>query len=242
MMIKIVEIYKPEKVLAPAPSARLTYNNGPLISNVSVITIFWGKKWSKSPHNATCEKLQAFFDFITKSTLIDELEKYSVSKYKISRGEHKESVLITDPAPPRMLFDSEITKILKDKIVNKTLSAPTKDSLYFVYLEPGITLSKDNSTSCFAFCGYHDHIDSKIFYAVMPFPDCNPCRGNLTLFDALTSTSSHELCEAITDPIPPSGWYDNSFGEIGDICAWKTKKLGRYTVQMEWSNSEYTCM
>lgn len=25
-------------------------------------------------------------------------------------------------------------------------------------------------------------------------------------------------------------------GEIGDICAWKTKRIGNYTVQLEWSN------
>ena len=59
---------------------------------------------------------------------------------------------------------------------------------------------------------------------------------------ALTSSSSHELCEAITDPIPGQGWYDDSNGEIGDICAWKTKKLGPYTVQLEWSNAAEACV
>lgn len=50
-------------------------------------------------------------------------------------------------------------------------------------------------------------------------------------FDALTVTASHELCEVITDPIPGQGWYDNQNGEIGDIYAWQTKKIGQYTVQ-----------
>ena len=54
--------------------------------------------------------------------------------------------------------------------------------------------------------------------------------------DALTSTSSHELCEPITDPIPGQGWYDDANGEIGDICAWKSKKLGKYAVQLDCSN------
>ena len=67
----------------------------------------------------------------------------------------------------------------------------------------------------------------------MPYPGCLGCTGNLAPLDALTSTSSHELCEAITDPIPGQGWYDDANGEIGDICAWKTKQLGAYTVQME---------
>jgi len=57
----------------------------------------------------------------------------------------------------------------------------------------------------------------------------------------MTSTSSHELCEAITDPIPGEGWYDDANGEIGDICAWQTRLVGEYTVQLEWSNKNNQC-
>jgi hypothetical protein len=53
----------------------------------------------------------------------------------------------------------------------------------------------------------------------MPFPNCSGCLGGMTSLDALTSTSSHDLCEAISDPAPGQGWYDDRHGEIGDICA-----------------------
>jgi hypothetical protein len=76
----------------------------------------------------------------------------------------------------------------------------------------------------------------------MPYPGCSGCTGGLAAPDALTSTSSHELCEAITDAVPGTGWYDQTHGEIGDICAWKTKQLGGYTVQLEWSNQQNNCM
>lgn len=69
------------------------------------------------------------------------------------------------------------------------------------------------------FCGYHNDINAQIFYAVMPYPGCPGYTGNLDVEDALTSTSSHELCEAITDAVPGQGWYDDNNGEIGDICA-----------------------
>jgi hypothetical protein len=111
-----------------------------------------------------------------------------------------------------------------------------------VFLPPGITLSFDAGTSCSNFCGYHSDINGSIFYAVMPYPDCAGCTGSLSVTDALTSTSSHELCEAITDPVPGQGWYDDQNGEIGDICAWKIKKLGAYTVQLEWSNRAGQCV
>jgi hypothetical protein len=64
----------------------------------------------------------------------------------------------------------------------------------------------------------------------------------MLVFDALTGTSSHELCEAISDPVPGSGWYDNVNGEIGDICAWNFKQVAGYTVQLEWSNQNNKCM
>jgi hypothetical protein len=125
---------------------------------------------------------------------------------------------------------------------NSAFPQPSQNTLYFVYLPPNVKVVQGGSSSCQAFCGYHSDISSQIFYAVMPYPGCAGCTGTLTTFDALTSTSSHELCEAITDPIPGQGWYDDNNGEIGDICAWKTKVLDGYTVQLEWSNQANQCM
>ena len=76
----------------------------------------------------------------------------------------------------------------------------------------------------------------------MPYPGCAGCAGGLALLDALTTTTSHELCEAITDPVPGAGWYDEANGEIGDICAWQTRRLGAYSVQLEWSNAQQACI
>jgi hypothetical protein len=61
-------------------------------------------------------------------------------------------------------------------------------------------------------------------------------------FEALTVTSSHELAEAITDPVPGAGWYDDVNGEIGDICAWQTETIAGYSVQKEWSNAQGQCV
>jgi hypothetical protein len=126
--------------------------------------------------------------------------------------------------------------------VKKGVPQATRNTLYFVYVQPGVRVVMGGSASCQAFCGYHNVIGRKIFYAVMPYPGCNGCTGGLSVLDALTSTSSHELCEAITDPIPGEGWYDDAHGEIGDICAWQTKKIGNYTVQLEWSNRAGQCV
>ena len=119
--------------------------------------------------------------------------------------------------------------------INQSIPRPTAHTLYFIYLPPGITVIKAGAgQSCapHGLCGYHDTIQRQIFYAVMPYPNCRGCliQGNTSAFDALTSTISHELCEAITDPIPGMGWYDNDNGEIGDICGWKIKDIGTYKI------------
>ena len=116
-----------------------------------------------------------------------------------------------------------------------------KDTIYFVFLEKGIVSVMGGSRSCQSYCGYHNNVDS-IYYGVMPYPGCDGCLSGLALLDALTSTSSHELCEAITDPVPGTGWYDDTQGEIGDICAWQFKQIDGYTVQLEWSNEQIRCV
>jgi hypothetical protein len=42
--------------------------------------------------------------------------------------------------------------------------------------------------------------------------------------------------------VPGTGWYDDANGEIGDICAWQTRKLGQCTVQLEWSSAPQRCL
>ena len=71
---------------------------------------------------------------------------------------------------------------------------------------------------------------------------CAGCLAGLSPFEALTSGCSHELAEAITDPVPGTGWYDDANGEIGDVCAWENKRLGDYLVQRLWSNRAGVCV
>jgi hypothetical protein len=243
--IRIVPLHvtRPAAVAAPAAKPHLTYRKGALISAVEVFTIFWGAKWKSAPQSAMVGEINQFFDFILTSALIDELTEYNVAKYPIKHGKRSGTATITTPAPRTSVTDSAIQKMLQQQIAtNKAVPKPTANSLYFVYVQPGVSVVMGGSSSCQAFCGYHNNIGSKIFYAVMPFPGCDGCTGGSAAFDALTSTSSHELCEAITDPIPGQGWYDDANGEVGDICAWQTRTIGKYSVQLEWSNRANRCI
>ena len=247
--IRIVPTHDPAGLRAEiagapaAPPPHLSYRGGPLLSAVEVFTVFWGTAWQQSAQNAVATKLNQFFDFILTSALIDQLSEYSVPAHPIGRGRRTGTATIAHPTLRHSVTDSAIQHMLQQEIsTNSAFPQPTANTLYFVYLPPGVKVSQGGSRSCMSFCGYHEDINSQIFYAVMPYADCSGCTGGLNALDALTSTSSHELCEAITDPIPGQGWYDDVHGEIGDICAWQTKKVSSYAVQLEWSNKANACV
>jgi hypothetical protein len=249
--IRIVPLSLPDAVRRPTPEAlaaglasppRLTYRNGPLLAAAEVFTIFWGADWQASNYAALSAQINQFFDYILTSALIDQLSEYNVPGWTIGHGKRTGTLVLTEPALKQSVSDTAIQHMLQQQIAgNAALPPPTPNALYFVYLAPGVRAVQGGSSSCQGFCGYHNDISGQIFYAVMPYPGCAGCTGNLSTFEAVTSVTSHELCEAITDPIPGQGWYDDTNGEIGDICAWQTKTLGAYTVQLQWSNQANQC-
>ena len=228
---------------APSPTPNLTFRNGPLLTNVEVFTVFWGAAWQLQGSAALLGKVNQFFDEILVSPLIDQLAEYSVTGQAIGHGKRTGTLTISAPVLGTSVTDSAIQHTLQHLIAtDANLPRPGPNTLYFLYLPPGVKVIQGGSASCTGFCGYHNDIAGQLFYAVMPYPGCSGCTGGLSPQDALTSTSSHELCEAITDAVPGQGWYDDHYGEIGDICAWKTKQVGTWTVQLEWSNAQQKCV
>jgi hypothetical protein len=242
--IRVGPLHRPEAPARAAAAAApvLTYRSGPLLTAVQVFTVFWGSAWQQAPNTGLLQQMNQFFDYILTSQLMDQLAEYSVPGQAIGHGSRIGTTVLTSPALGASVQDSDIQQLLQQQIDAGTLPATNPNTLYFVFLPQGVQVVQANSASCQAFCGYHDSFGNNVYYAVMPYPDCQGCTGGLALSDALTSTTSHELCEAITDPIPGRGWYDDNNGEIGDICAWKTRTLGSYTIQLEWSNQAGSCI
>jgi len=241
--IRVVPLHRPEaQRIAAAATPRLTYRGGPLLTAAEVFTVFWGAEWKQAAQSAIATNMNLFFDYILTSALMDQLGEYSVPGKNIDHGKRTGTATLTSPAPNASVQDSTIRQLLQQEIAAKNLPSPSPNSLYFFFLPPGVQVVLGGSASCKEFCGYHDSTGDNIFYAVMPYPGCSGCTGGLSVVDALTSTTSHELCEAITDPVPGQGWYDDSNGEIGDICAWKTRTLGGHTIQLEWSNNAGSCV
>jgi hypothetical protein len=242
----------------PAPAAlpppKLTpHPGGRLLTAVEVYTIFWGTGWQQAPQNGLIQPLNNFFDFILTSLMMDLLREYSVPGQTIGYGRRVGTNTITravglvsadpgtvQPGGGRLVTDGQIQFALQGWISNIAIPQPNNNTLFFVYLPPNVTSQLPNgSISCIlgGYCGYHGAINGAIPYAVMPYLNCGVCAsGPNQPFDSLTEVSSHELCEAITDPVPFTGWNDDNrtpTGEIGDLCNSLPTRLGAYNVQLE---------
>jgi hypothetical protein len=169
------------------------------------------------------------------------------------------------------ITDAQIQSELLAQINAGHLPGPTNDALgnpntlYMIYFPPGKTISQGGSNSCQAggFCAYHgttsSTLNSKhVLYGVLPDMQagsgCSSGCGTSTVFGNYTSVTSHELVEALTDAdvgiattfAAPLAWYDQTNGEIGDICnAQQGSYVANgttYTIQLEFSNSANNCV
>jgi hypothetical protein len=169
------------------------------------------------------------------------------------------------------ITDAQIQSELLSQITAGHLPAPVIDAtghpntLYMIFFPPGKTISQGGSNSCQAggFCAYHGTTSSlfsghNVLYGVMPDMQagsgCSTGCGSSTVFGNYTSVTSHELTEALTDAFvgiattfaAPLAWYDQTNGEIGDICNGQQGNYvangTTYVMQLEFSNSANNCV
>lgn len=174
-----------------------------------------------------------------KSTSLTERLVRSAAKHRHQQGSASTSIT-----------DQDVQNLLESNLAS--LPSPDPNTLYVMMFPTGVSISVGSDASCQTFCGYHssfqDANGNTIRYAVHPFPDCAGCQGGLSNTDVLTSIITHEVAEAETDAAADgSGWYDQTNGEIGDICAWQFKQVtgpdGKaHTVQLLWSNAANNCI
>jgi len=277
------ELSKPKQ---QTPAAHLNYYGGPVVSNLQVIVVFWGPNVSST----VTSQIGGFFQAITDSSYFDLVSEYSTSltpvgggtgtNQSIGRGDYGGAFTITPSLcaiAPCTITDSEVKAELLTQVADGSLPPPTLDAngnvntLYMIYFPHAVTITQGGSASCaaFGFCAYHGTtsftFNSKhLLYGVVPDfgagSGCDTGCGGGSEFQNITSVSSHEMIETVTDAdvgiatsfAPPLAWYDpnsqdqDGGGEIGDICNAQQAQVSAggstYTIQKVWSNLEGACV
>ncbi|HTD24600.1 MAG TPA: Ig-like domain-containing protein [Terriglobales bacterium] len=251
----------------------LNYYGGRVISNVQVAVVFWTANVNFTTHN----QIKGFYSTINNSPYIDMLSEYNTvgltgfadgmpgSNQTIGRGTVIGPYTIAPSVTGTTVDDSQIISELQAQIAAHNLPDPVTDgsgnvnTLYMVYFPLGYTITLQGFLSCQQFCAYHGTYTNNnlsIPYGVMPdlsAPGCRTGCGSGTTFQNLTSVSTHELAESITDTevglvgntfVRPLAWVDPTGNgqEIGDLCNHIHATLSGYTVQEEWSNAMNSCI
>lgn len=238
-----------------APSAKVTYNftyhGGPVISNVKVVTIFWG------PNVPNQGQVNAFYKGITNSAHMDWLSEYNTPTQSIGRGTLYGS-LVDDGAPAGdEISDAQIQREITRLIKAGSAPPPDDDVLYMLHFPSGASITMDGNRSCVQFCAYHGSFKlggQKVYYGVMPDVSggCASCGGTRDKLANTTIIASHELIESITDPgvglanerndMSYLAWYDDQHGEVGDVCEVRSGVVDGWSVQAEYSMVAGQCV
>jgi hypothetical protein len=172
----------------------------------------------------------------------------------------------TDAATPgNCITDAQIQAEIQ-KVIPLAGWASGTNRMFLLYTSSGEgSCFNASSTSCAytQYCAYHSFIPTSppIIYANIPFGNLSVCQNpgqpspnGDAVADAVTDVASHEMTEAITDPML-NAWFDSSGNEIGDICnfdygpnGWDAGLANQqwgghfYEVQREFDNHTNTCV
>jgi hypothetical protein len=219
----------------------VTYHGGGVLPHVEVQALYYGSDWSSnSTLYQSTGRIEGYLKYLVNSPYMDMLTN---AGYGVGRGTFSQGRIVNyNVNKAYYLDDSTIQYNLLGLIRNGTLQRNDANRLYVIFVEPGVAVSAGGASSIYDFLGYHSAV-SGVAYAVLPYQaGFNAHYNYLSTFDSLTAVTSHEVAEAVTDPLKSGqyGWFDDAIGartggegEIGDIVNGQLVRLNGYVVQKE---------
>lgn len=229
--------------LPPVPSVQ--YLGGTVLNAPQVIPILYSI-------DSKVADVQAFLGALGTSTYFQQVTAEYVDGGSALTAVNP--IVLTD-TPPSTIDDTQIGPWLANLVQSDAgLPPPAQGNIYVIFYPSTttVTVKAAGWTLCSNNLGYHT-ASPTLVYAVIP--DCGPVVGRTTTaLDSVTSIASHEIVEAVTDPLGSEdnlGWvtldaqhavWNFSPGtEIGDLCAFQPQSyqriVGAYVVQRMWSNA-----
>lgn len=240
------------------PAITLTYRNGPVLVTPTSYVVLWGYTKYGDP-NSVAPLLENYLSRMGGSGHNNIYTQY----YEVSNGS---KIYITNPSSQYAgVWDDETDAVPLHPTDAQVAAEAVRAVSHFGYNANAsyiVATPHGRSTSGFRtqWCAYHSATTSSgklVSYTNLPYmPDAgascganiiSPPSGETGADEGVTIVGGHEYGESVTDPNPPTGWYNNSYGEIGDICAWtniQNDPFGSsyYTSQPMFSNATQSCV
>jgi hypothetical protein len=218
---------------------------GPLLTAPRIVSVFF-------PDDALAPDLTAFTSALGSSSYWKEV----VGEYGVGPSVAEAPIQLSETAPSSISLEG-IQAWLRQKLEDGAsgwILPDADESLFVLYYPATTSVTLNGLESCSTFNGFHNEVSlsngKAISFAVVP--RCTSL-ADVHGLDALTVAASHEIIEAVTDPLPQSHpafaaapeefiWtYVTGGGEVGDLCASQSGMHLRpsslpYEVQRTWSN------
>jgi hypothetical protein len=188
------------------------------------------------------------------------------STYYVDTSPYPASGCKDSATPGNCITDAQLQAEVQ-KIVTFAKASGGMGQIFMVFTAPGEgSCFSSAGTSCAytSYCAYHSHYvhsGTTIIYANEPYGNTTDCQvsgapspNGDPAADAAATSASHELTEAITDPLG-NAWFTSQGNEIGDLCAYRYGIVnwdggfanqmwnGRfYLLQTEFSNHTGQCL
>jgi hypothetical protein len=226
----------------------VTFHGGPILSHANVSSVFYGQNWNTDdPKGNVRNSMIDFMKDIVGSPYMAMLGEYGVGRGTIGKSYDP---VYSGPKKGDTVSETQIqSMLLTEMAAGRIPPGAIGQQLFFVYLAPGVKSSWDIANSSTGHHGSFQFFGATAYYAVI-------ADTNFSSVAALTSVTSHELAEAVTDPdvllSNPTGpntgfsykygaWYSTKGSpEIGDGLEGQNANFvvngHTWTVQKEWSN------
>ena len=224
---------------SPAPP-QVVDGGGPVLATPTVVPVFFSG-----------DALQGSVETFLQSLATSSYWTATTKEYGIGALTIGASVTTSDVPPAT---DDALAAWLAAEADGTHTGWPKADdsTLFAVFYPSSVTLTVHNKQSCQVFDGYHKDTlradNGHLIYAPVM-----RCEGGSKTLDAVTLATSHEIIEAVTDPLYYSEqawayeddahfiWTMITIGEIGDMCELEPQSaarlVGKFQVQRTWSNA-----
>lgn len=252
---------------------------GAVLTNPGIRHLYWGSYWSSAQGVLDFGAQDRAWKFISSSPeFYQPLHQYSLSGQQIGTGYwlgsaggigNNRSAL--NPRVRGRLTDSQIKTELQAEAQAKGWNTSTAESIYVIYLPPGVQAAANYGASCDATTpcttgtcdsqadeclltnGYHgsavDANGHPYRYVVVQF---SPNTDGSLDSQAANLTESREVDDAITDPDGTTGWSGTASGaraEVDDSCVGHSAfndatgtPPGPYLISRVWSQVDCACI
>jgi len=236
----------------------LRYGGGPVLTTPHQYIILWGFKKATDP-NKIAKLMKAYAHAYGGNAIANVLTQY----YSVANNV---KTYITNPTANSHVWADNVNAAPAHATDSQVQSEAWQGVNHFGYDANGayiVVSSYNHDPQGFlssGWCAYHGASSQGgkiISYTNQPYmPDggsscganfISPPTDETGADEGMTIVINHEYSESVTDPQPASGWYNGSYGEIGDECAWtniQNDPFGThsYTMQPEYSNATASCV